>query len=391
MALPRSFALVAFASLAASACGNSPPTSPVDAPTFADGTRLLARSYSYPGTAPLFVGVYDQQAMSPCSFRIARDGKLRCMPGYVDPALDDAPEQWVEGTEQAGDEPTPRLRSHYVVSTDGGRFPNRVSGDLYDAQASWGCNPVPRGMDQPQGVRCLPRYVTAPEFFFADAACSESLAMVFGGEKPVLAVLPDGALHAVGPAFTEPPFMKVGTGCTATAPLEGLLRVGAPLPEDAVAGVEIAARGTGRLALRTLESDGHALGVFRFSDDGTPKRVTTGPYVDHSLGVDCQPFGVLSGNEVRCLPTEAEHVLLGESQNFEDPACTKPVVNTTKSMAVLIFRGFATEVRRLGDHSKTAYTMMADGCREFIKGAGRVILDEVPMTTFAKLDVQPPR
>src|SRR5688500_18845644 len=30
-------------------------------PTFVDGTRLVAQTYSFPGTAPLFVGVFDRQ------------------------------------------------------------------------------------------------------------------------------------------------------------------------------------------------------------------------------------------------------------------------------------------------------------------------------------------
>jgi hypothetical protein len=391
MTRPRLLVVVALVvALAASACGNSPPQGPAAGPAFTDGTRLVARSYSFPGTEPLFIGVFDRQEMTPCSFRTARDGKLRCLPVYLDPALDDAPEQWVEGTEQPGDESTPRLRSHHVVSADGGRFPNRVSGELYDAQSSWGCSPVPRGKDQAQGVRCLPRYVSAPDFFFADASCSESLAMALGAQSPMVAVLPNGALHAVGPAFTTSPFVKNGTECTSTAAVEGLLRVGAPLPEDVVTGVEIAARGTGRLALRTLEKDGLALGTTSFVVGDVPTHVPTGPYVDHTLGIDCQPFGVLNGNEIRCLPSDAEYLPLGSIQNFADPGCTQPVVNTTRLTAVLTFRGFASEIRRLGDYSQTAYTSSVDGCRENARGTGRVVLDEVPATTFAKLDVQPP-
>jgi hypothetical protein len=391
MTSPRLLLTGAFAALTVAACGNSPPvTGPVAGPSSSiDGTRLIARSYSFPGTEPLFVNVYDKEEKTACSFRTARDGKLRCMPEYVDPALDTTPEHWVEGTEQPGDEQTPRLRSNHVASADGGLFPNRVSGELYDAEGAWACNPVPRSKDQPFDARCLPHYAGGTGFFFADASCSEALAATYVvGDPPLMIVLPDGALHAAGGVFTASPFAKVGADCTALEqPVDGLVRVGAALPEDAVTPVEIAARGTGRLALRRLETGGHALGTVSFSERSVPGTGVKGPYRDNTLGIDCYPHGVLAGaGEVRCVPSDAEIIPTGSLMNYEDPACTRPVVNTTLLTVVMTFRGYVDKVHRLGDYSKTAYTWVGGSCTEYRKGTGRVLLEEVPITTYAKLE-----
>lgn len=371
------------------ACGNSPPAME-PAPSFTDGTRLVARAYSFPGAEPLFVGVYDQEEKVACTFRTAHDGKLRCMPTYVDPALDSTPEHWVEGFEQPGDESTPRLRSHHVASADGGSFPNRVSGELYDSQASWGCSPVARSKDQPSDARCLPRYAGGTGFYFANPGCTEALAISFG-PAPSVTVTADGAVHAAGAAFTTPPFVKVGTECTLLEqPMDGLVRVGAPLQEDAVTDVEIATRGTGRLSVRSLETGGQPLATLLFSEESPPRTGLTAPYHDNTLGIDCYPHGILSdegGSGVRCLPADSEIIPEGGLANaYADPACTKMVINTTRQTLVATFRAYVTRVVRLGEYSETAYEKTGDGCRENRRLTGRVVLDEVPMTTYAALE-----
>jgi hypothetical protein len=371
------------------ACDNSPPGFVAGGVSYTDGTRLVARAYSFPGAEPLFVGVYDKEEKMACTFRTAGDGKLRCMPTYVDPALDATPEHWVEGTEQPGDESTPRLRSHHVTSADGGRFPNRVSGELYDAQASWGCSPVVRDKDKPAEARCLPRYAGGTGFYFANPSCTEALAISYG-PAPSVTVMADGAVHAAGPAFTTAPFVKVGTECTLLEqPMDGLIRVGAPLREDAVTNVEIAARGTGRLSVRKLETGGQPLATLLFSEESAPRTGLTAPYHDNTLGIDCYPHGILSddGTGVRCLPADSEIIPEGSLPNaYSDPACTKMVINTTRKSLVATFRAYVTRVLRLGDYSETAYENTGDGCRENRRLTGRVVLDEVPMTTYAELE-----
>ena len=49
-------------------------------PTFTDGSRLVAQSFSSPGTVPLFVGIYDRSEGVACAFGPAADGSLRCLP-----------------------------------------------------------------------------------------------------------------------------------------------------------------------------------------------------------------------------------------------------------------------------------------------------------------------
>lgn len=61
---------------------------------FINGTRLRAEVYEAAG-AQLFAGIHDTKLDISCSFRIAEDGKLRCLPVQID-TID--PNLWGDGT-----------------------------------------------------------------------------------------------------------------------------------------------------------------------------------------------------------------------------------------------------------------------------------------------------
>jgi hypothetical protein len=58
--------------------GVEPPDRP-DVPD-TDGDRLIARTFSFPGGTPVQTSWYDQELEAPCSFGVAADGQLRCIP-----------------------------------------------------------------------------------------------------------------------------------------------------------------------------------------------------------------------------------------------------------------------------------------------------------------------
>jgi hypothetical protein len=53
-------------------------------PDFADGTRLKARSYVAEGGATLFREWWDTERKEVCSFALAEDGKVRCLPPHIE-------------------------------------------------------------------------------------------------------------------------------------------------------------------------------------------------------------------------------------------------------------------------------------------------------------------
>jgi len=54
--------------------------SPFPATDYQSGSRLRAEVYASAGGATMFYGWFDQQLNAECSFRLAEDGILRCLP-----------------------------------------------------------------------------------------------------------------------------------------------------------------------------------------------------------------------------------------------------------------------------------------------------------------------
>jgi hypothetical protein len=155
---------------------------------FRDGSRLIARTFSYPGSPALFVGIFDRARGVECEFGVATDNKLRCLPadgvGPVDPTTVEPADQWQEGVEAAG-AGTGRVLRNEIHATDGGIFPNRISGDFIDAGFGQPCNPdvvSPPG-DRGDGV-CLPGSAFAGDNFFSGAGCSVELASAAANPMP---------------------------------------------------------------------------------------------------------------------------------------------------------------------------------------------------------------
>ena len=98
----------------------------------------------------------------------------------------------------------------------------------------------------------------------------------------------------------------------------------------------------------------------------------------------------MPAGEARCLPVDAEYV--GTFLAYADPDCTKPVLNTSRSLAVLQTYDqssglLATEVRRIdAEFTDTAYEIRAGLCSENRRLAGHRLLGAVSFSTYARLD-----
>jgi hypothetical protein len=382
--------------------GGSAGVGALSEPTFQDGSRLVAQTYLAAGAAPLFVGIYDRQERVACEFRVATDGKLRCLPVGQGSVPDPEPaDRWLEGTEVMGADTGLRLRRFLVLTPDGGAFPNWVSGELADDVYRKPCHPsATREADGTGEGVCLPTYGFLAGLYFADAACTQPLAEGSAkGVMPVLITTPKHALFAVGAMFTGPMFVQYATGGLCSPYPDGAdpngndrYRVGEPLPASAAAALRIAPRGSGRLALQTVEFEGVALTHVRHRAAFTFYYPHDGTYFDRDLGRLCRPTPTVGG-ELRCMPDDATYASETFLTNFADPDCTQPVVNGKATLAVLLQldstqgRQVVVGVRKVGaEFTPTAYSRennIARECREYLKGAGHPLGDVVPLDSFA--------
>jgi hypothetical protein len=369
-------------------------------PNFHNGSRLVARTFSFPGTAPLIAGIYDRQERVECEFRAATDGKLRCLPansvGPADPATVEPSERWQEGVEIAP-ATTGRVGRNEIHSTDGGQFANWISGELRDTQFGQPCRPdTTRPMDGTGDGLCLPSFA-AVGGFFSDAACGQPLASVDGNWTPFVVFSPKRQLFALGEVYTGPAFISfaMGASCMAFPAGSGtrFFAIGNPLPSGTIASVQMIPRGNGRLGVQMIESEGQSVAPVRYRDLSLPYGSAEGPYFDRDLGVLCRPTWTAAG-DVRCVPADSDFVPASWLTNFADSACTQPVVLNKKATAVVLrsdaalARQVIVEVRRIGAApSATGYTMMGSACHEYLKGAGYPLGDVVPLESFARLDV----
>ena len=371
-------------------------------PTFVDGTRLVAQTYSFPGTAPLFVGIFDRQEKVACAFRAASDGQLRCLPPSKLNVPDPPPaDRWLAGSEVAVAATGLRLRQHRIVALDGSSFPNWISGELMDDSVSEPCSPDTTREKEGTGEGvCLPRYALATGIFFADASCTVPVAQPFMGPMPLIVATPKRELFALGEKVGGTIFTQYASGgaCTEFPAGSGdFYRVGAPLPAQTVATVRIAPRGTGRLMLQTVEFEGAGVAHVRHDAQSSPY-AGQGPYYDRSLALLCRPTWTVSG-ELRCVPDDAYYVSETWLTNFADPDCTQPVVNSSMATFAVVLRRDDTqgrqvvvEVRKLGtEYTRTAYTRENSPtreCHEYLKGAGYPLGEVVPTDSFAAVEAR---
>ena len=371
-------------------------------PTFIDGTRLVAQTYWFPGTEPLFVGVFDRQENVACAFRVASDGQLRCLPPSKPNVPDPMPEgRWQAGTEEPVVATGLRLRQHRIVGLDGSAFPSWISGELMDDASSEPCRP--ETTDEKDGTGegvCLPRHALATGVFFADAACTALIAQPGTGVTPVLVATPKREVFSLGEKVVGATFIQYAMGAVCTEFPAGsgdFYRVGAPLPAGTVASVRLAPRGTERLMLETIEFQGAGVVHVRHNGQSSPY-AGDGPYYDRSLGTSCRPTWTATG-ELRCVPADALYVSEASLTNFADSNCTQPVVNGNMVTSAVVLRADSTQgrqvvvaVRRIGtEYSKTAYSRQnntAGECREFLKGSGYPLGDIIPVDSFAAVEAR---
>jgi hypothetical protein len=374
-------------------CGASAPPPSIDS-TFTDGSRLVAQQFSFPGTTPLFAGIYDRQEGVACEFRSASDGSLRCLP--EDAAAAETPGRWVSGVPMPGSVTGRRLQRHEIHSADGGRFPNWWDGELYDADTAEPCVAFfrePQADGTGAGV-CMPRSASTG-VFFADAACTEPLATAPDTSPiPLLAVASDMRFYAIGEQWTGPMFFGVGASCQ-EVPLSGTraFRIGALLPADTVASVQIAPRGDGRLAAQILEAQGVGLTTVRYRHYPGFPSLPTGPYFDRELGHACWPMATVD-REVLCGPADATVETRPDLLGFGDSTCTQRVIALAHAFAIFAMADpggpMAFEVHRVGgQHTSTGYVLSDAGCTEYLKGAGYPVGETVPLASFATLTAKP--
>lgn len=371
-------------------------------PTFVDGTRLVAQTYSFPGTAPLFVGIFDRQEKVACAFRTASDGQLRCLPPSQPNVPEPMPaERWQAGTEMAVAATGLRLRQHRIIGADGSSFPSWISGELMDETSSQPCRPdTTREQDGTGEGVCLPRHAVATGVFFADAACTVAAAQHETDLVPLLIATPKREVFALGEKLVGMPFIQFASGGPCSPFSDGssgrFYRVGAPLPADTVADVRVVPRGTERLMVQTVEFQGAGVVHVRHNGQSLPYG-GAGPYYDRSLGMLCRPTWTTSG-ELRCVPDSAYYVPEAWLTNFADPACTQPVINIDAPTAVVLrsdatlARQVVVQVRRVvGEYTQTGYSRennTARECREYLKGAGYPLGDVVPLDSFATVEAR---
>jgi hypothetical protein len=382
---------------AGSGCGDD--SRPRMEPTFTDGTRLVAQTFWSPGTVPLFVGIHDRDEGVACVFRPAVDGSLRCLPD--DPAAAETPERWVAGTQMPGSPTGRRLQRYEVYSADGGRFPDRLSGELYDADMGEPCGALlfDSQDDETTGAYCMPRHARVGGFF-ADAGCSEPVATAAEtGPEPLLALALDThQLHALGEPVTGRTFMKVAATCQ-TFPLPGvrIFRLGAPLPNNAVPNLTVVSRGDVRLRLRTLQYEGEDLTNVAYRHYPSSPGVASAPYRDAKLqypSLPCFPMLAVDG-ATYCLPADAYVDTRPDLLPFADSACSQRVIRARHDWAIFAVSDpagpVAMEVRAADPaRSDTGYVLGSAGCREDVKSAGYpVSADVAPLDSFVRLVATP--
>jgi hypothetical protein len=381
---------------AGSGCGDGPR--PRMEPTFTDGSRLVAQTFWSPGTVPLFVGIHDRDEGVACVFRPAVDGSLRCLPD--DPAAAETPERWVAGTQMPGPPAGRRLQRYEVYSADGGRFPDRLFGELYDADMGEPCGALLfDSQDGTTGAYCLPRHASVGGFF-ADAGCSEPVATApEAGREPLLALALDTyQLHELGEPVTGRTFIKLAATCQAF-PLTGMriYRLGAPLPNGAVANLTVVPRGDGRLRLQTLQYEGEDLTTVAYRHYPGSPSVASAPYRDPTFeypGLPCFPMLAVDGSTY-CLPADAYVATRPDLLRFGDPACSHRVIPIRRYWAIFAAAdpagAVAVEVHRADPRSSdTGYVLDSVGCREDVKSAGYpVSADVTALDQFVRLVATP--
>ena len=367
---------------------------------FRDGTRLVARTYSFTGTAPLFVGIYDRQEKVDCEFSRATDDKLRCLP--LNAATLDPISRWQEGVAASGPDVSGRVALAQIHSADGGRFPNWITGEIYDTGSGKPCRAITRGdAASAQSGSCLPPFASSTGTYFSDSRCTQPLASISGSEAPGVVIVGSLELHAVGEMFTGQAYLAPDqNACTRVSgeqmQLLRFFQIGAALPADTFPPVAILPRGSGRLALRMVESETRTLAPTKFREPPIP---TTGtPYLDRDLALLCRPAMTASG-EARCFTSDVSFVVQ-DALRFADDACTQPLLSGSGSAIVGMLRADAASGRvvvvgtyhSLPPLVPPALYALTGGVCTPAAGAGHGAFyglgDAVPFDSFARLDAR---
>jgi len=367
---------------------------------FRDGTRLVARTYSFTGTAPLFVGIYDRQEKVDCEFSRATDDKLRCLP--LNATTLDPISRWQEGVAASGLDVSGRVALAQIHSADGGRFPNWITGEIYDTGSGKPCRAIVRGdVASSLSGLCLPSFASSTGAYFSDSRCTQPLASISGSETPGVVLVGSLDVHAVGEMFAGQAYLAPDqNACTRVSgeqmQLLRFFQIGAALPADTFPPVAILPRGSGRLALRMVESETRTLAPAKYREPPIP---TTGtPYLDRDLGLLCRPAMTAAG-EARCFTSDVSFVVQ-DALRFADDACTQPLLSGSGSAIVGMLRADAASGRvvvvgtyhSLPPLVPPALYALTGGVCAPAAGAGHGAFyglgDAVPFDSFARFDAR---
>jgi hypothetical protein len=370
------------------ACGGG--SSAIPAP-FTDGSRLVAQQLSYPGTTPLFVGIYDRDEGVACEFRPAADGSNRCLPPN-DAAAAQTPERWVKGRLYAlatGQ----RLVRNEIHGDDNSVFPALWWGELYDTRTFEPCSADFRtGM--PNGT-CLPRHAEITSMFADDTCAVRVATSAEDSREPLLAVDDKGALFSLGGEWVGTTFIGFGTTCL-ELPLTATRAylIGEPLPANTVASLRAIPLGDGRLGLKTLEAGGGGITTMPYRHYPGQPTPDSAPYWDGAHGLFCSPMATVDGDTL-CLPADASVETRPDLLAFADGSCEQPVIAFARAYAIFAESDAAGprayEVHRVGTvEGATAFEKSDTGaCNEAIKRAGYPVGEAVSLSAFARLTVKP--
>lgn len=358
---------------------------------FTDGSRLVAQQFSYPGTTPLFTGIYDRDEGVACEFQPAADGSVRCLPAN-DAVAAETPERWVEGRKYYPDTGQ-RLVRNEIHGDDHSVFPALWWGELFDVWTFEPCSADFR-TGIPNGT-CLPRHAEIASMF-ADDACAVPVATSpEASPEPVLAVDGKGALFSLGLKWVGPTFIGFGTTCMELPlPATRAYLIGDPLPADTVSSLRAIPLGDGRLGLRTIEAGAGGITTMRYRHYPGQPTPDSAPYWDGARSTFCSPMPTVDGDTL-CLPADASVETRPDLLAFADALCRQPAIALARAYAIFAVSDAAGpqayEVHRVGTaRGATGYQKADTGaCNEAIKSAGYPVGETVPLSAFARLTVKP--
>lgn len=283
--------------------GDPPQNAAPYAPTgFRDGSRLVGRTLSFPGTEPLLIGVHDTLTGRDCAFvpEANNASEYRCQ-------TSDARTEGVRGKLVV--DPSDRtLSTSWIQSDDGSRFPPAGKGGAQIVDTRWDVPCWVQSAEEGMEVACVPEAAIG-SLFFSDATCTMPLAYASSHRR--IAYI-DGGLFALGSRWEGTTFSAPSDGCKENSADFGTGLHFFPIASalaDKIARVQVAHPGEGRLLRRKVFSESKELALHPYE-----------AFFDTLKQAVCSPMRT-GGSTIRCV---SDVGLYQDTQPvFADKDCTK--------------------------------------------------------------------